>query len=224
MPRNINPLIPVEDDLLKILSEEEVKDFKAMRAELQDTWKKRQIFRTETEMRISVLDDLKHPTPAAKYWQSVREQNVFFEQIIILSFEYRKFQIEVKKIERDLKKEKDELEKELLLVKLDEKKFALADMLLTAKDRMRELRLWSKIKAELKEADPNFDDQNVNTHQQKALPIRLAETIKFFERANDPDGAKNIASQLVTAERLMKEGKIPSLIKKDQIKNDKTNK
>ena len=96
-------------------------------------------------------------------------------------------------------------------------------MLLTAKDRMRELRLWSKIKAELKEADPNFDDQNVNTHQQKALPIRLAETIKFFEKANDPDGAKNIASQLVTAERLMKEGKIPSLIKKDQIKNDKTN-
>ncbi len=141
MSKNINPLIPVEDDLLKILSEEEVKDFKAMRAELQETWKKRQIFRTETEMRISVLDDLKHPTHAAKYWQSVREQNVFFEQIIILSFEYRKFQIEVKKIERNIKKEKDELEKELLLVNLDEKKFALADMLLTAKDRMRELRL-----------------------------------------------------------------------------------
>ena len=110
MPRNINPLIPVEDDLLKILSEEEVKDFKAMREELQDTWKKKQIFRTETEMRISVLDDLKHPTPAAKYWQSVREQNVFFEQIIFLSFDYRKCQIEVKKIERDLKEEKDELE------------------------------------------------------------------------------------------------------------------
>ena len=97
-------------------------------------------------------------------------------------------------------------------------------MLLTAKDRMRELKLWSKIKAELKEADPNFDDKDVNTHQQKSLPIRLAETIKFFQRANDPDGAKNIASQLVTAERLMKEGKIPSLIKKDQIKNDKTDK
>jgi len=45
MPRNINPLIPVEDDLLKILSEDEVKDFKAMREELQDTWKKKQIFR-----------------------------------------------------------------------------------------------------------------------------------------------------------------------------------
>tara|TARA_A100001388_G_scaffold88107_1_gene63694 strand:- start:7452 stop:8126 length:675 start_codon:yes stop_codon:yes gene_type:complete len=224
MPRNINPLIPVEDDLLKILSEDEVKDFKAMREELQDTWKKKQIFRTETEMRISVLDDLKHPTPAAKYWQAVREQNVFFEQIIFLSFDYRKCQIEVKKIERDLKEEKDDLEKELLLVKLDEKKFALADMLLTAKDRMRELRLWSKIKSELKESDPNFDDKNVNTHQQQALPIRLAQTMRFFDKANDADGAKNIMSQLVTAERLIKEGKMPPIKTNQQIKNDKTDK
>tara|TARA_A100001515_G_scaffold109918_1_gene90797 strand:- start:84 stop:758 length:675 start_codon:yes stop_codon:yes gene_type:complete len=224
MPRNINPLIPVEDDLLKILSEDEVKDFKAMREELQDTWKKKQIFRTETEMRISVLDDLKHPTPAAKYWQAVREQNVFFEQIIFLSFDYRKCQIEVKKIERDLKEEKDDLEKELLLVKLDEKKFALADMLLTAKDRMRELRLWSKIKSELKESDPNFDDKNVNTHQQQALPIRLAQTMRFFDKANDADGAKNIMSQLVTAERLIKEGKMPPIKTNQEIKNDKTDK
>ena len=97
-------------------------------------------------------------------------------------------------------------------------------MLLTAKDRMRELRLWSKIKAELKEADPNFDDKNVNTHQQQALPIRLAETIKFFDKAGDADGAKNIMSQLVTAERLMREGKIAPIKPKNQIKDDKTNK
>ena len=54
------------------------------------------MFRTETEMRISVLNDLKHPTPGAKYWQAVREQNVFFEQMIFLSFDYRENDIEIK--------------------------------------------------------------------------------------------------------------------------------
>jgi len=31
------------------------------------------IFRTETEIRVGVLDDGRHPTKAAKYWQAVRE-------------------------------------------------------------------------------------------------------------------------------------------------------
>ena len=82
MSKIISPLIPKDDQLLNILSEDEVKDFKAMRLELQDTWIKNQMFRTETEMRVSVLNDLKHPTVAAKYWQAVREQNVMFEQLI----------------------------------------------------------------------------------------------------------------------------------------------
>ena len=90
MSKQINPLMPMDNHLLKILSEDEVKDFKAMGAELKDTWDKKQMFRTETEMRISVLNDLKHPTPAAKYWQAVREQNVFFEQMVFLSFDYNK--------------------------------------------------------------------------------------------------------------------------------------
>ena len=92
-----------------------------MKTELQDSWVKKQMFRTETEMRISVLNDLKHPTPASKYWQAVREQNVFFEQMVFLSFDFRKNEIEIKKIERDIEKEKDDLEKELLLIKLDER-------------------------------------------------------------------------------------------------------
>ena len=38
MSKQINPLMPMDDHLLKILSEDEVKDFKAMGAELKDTW------------------------------------------------------------------------------------------------------------------------------------------------------------------------------------------
>jgi hypothetical protein len=71
------------------------------------------MFRTETEMRFSVLSDNKYPTKAAKYWQSVREQNTHFENLVHLSFDARKNEVEIKKLQRDIKKEKDELEIEL---------------------------------------------------------------------------------------------------------------
>ena len=69
--------LTITDDLkpiLAVLKEEDAQSIVALREELTDTWTKKQIFRTETEMRVSVLNDGKHPTQASKYWQSVREQ------------------------------------------------------------------------------------------------------------------------------------------------------
>lgn len=224
MSKQINPLMPMDDHLLNILSEDEVKDFKAMKAELQDTWVKKQMFRTETEMRISVLNDLKHPTPAAKYWQAVREQNVFFEQMVFLSFDYRRNDVEIKKLNKKIAEEKDELEKESLQIDLEQKTFDKASMELQAKDRMRELRLWSKLKDELIKEDPNFDKNNVDTHQKDSLPKRLFKTFQFFDKAKDADGAKNIAAQIMTAQRLHKEGKLNLNGQgKEQITDDKNN-
>ena len=70
---NIKPLIEKEENYLhNILPQEDVAEFKNMVGELRDTWTKKQIFRTETEARISVLKDWKYPTRAAKYSQCVR--------------------------------------------------------------------------------------------------------------------------------------------------------
>ena len=70
--RYIHALIEKEaPSLNNLLDPEDVKEFKAMTSELRDTWTKKQVFRTETEMRMSVLQDAKYPTKAAKYWQSV---------------------------------------------------------------------------------------------------------------------------------------------------------
>ena len=70
-------------------------NFKKLIPELQDTWRKKQMFRTETEMRFSVLSDNKYPNAAAKYWQSVREQNTHFENLVHLSFDARKNEVEI---------------------------------------------------------------------------------------------------------------------------------
>lgn len=130
-----------------LLTKEDFDSLKAMSNELQDTFIKTQVFRTRTEMEVSVLNDLKFPTPALKYWQSMREQNVMFTQLVLLSYQYRRTLVEIKILQRDIAKEKDALEQELLKIDLDQKMFMLNDQERTAKARARELRDWSEIKA-----------------------------------------------------------------------------
>ena len=162
--RNIQPLIEKEEEHLhNILPAEDVKAFKDMVGEFRDTWTKKQIFRTETEARISVLQDMKYPTKAAKYWQCVREQNVFLENLMALSFDYRRNDVKIKRLEKKIIDEEDDLKKELWKIDLDEKKYGKASMELTAKDRMRELKMWSKLKVEFN--DGSFNDKDVNEHQ-----------------------------------------------------------
>ena len=162
--RNIKDLVDKEsDNLHNILDPNDVTDFKGMVDELRDTWTKKQVFRTETEMRFSVLNDMKYPTKASKYWQCVREQNVYLENLMSLSFDYRRTEVKLKRLQQKLKDETDELKKELIQIDIDEKTYSKANMELTAKDRMREIRLWSKLKKEVD--DGTFDKQNVNTHQ-----------------------------------------------------------
>ena len=87
--------------LSNVLDPQDFKNFVALKEEIKDTWHKKQVFRTETEMRMSVLQDGKFPTPASKYWQCVREQNVFFENLMSLSFEYRKNEVKIKRLQKN---------------------------------------------------------------------------------------------------------------------------
>jgi hypothetical protein len=102
--RNIHALIEKEaPSLNNLLDPNDVKEFKEMTEELRDTWTKKQVFRTETEMRMSVLQDAKYPTKASKYWQCVREQNVFLENLMSLSFDARRNEVKLKRLQEKLK-------------------------------------------------------------------------------------------------------------------------
>ena len=190
----------------KILDIKDVEEFRKLIPELKDTWVKKQIFRTETEMRISVLNDGRHPTKAAKYWQCVREQNVFFENLMDLSFDARKNDVEIKQKQKELEEETNELKKELIQIELDQKYYRRANLELTAKDRMREIEHWSRIKKELD--DGSFDTRNVNTHQAKALTGFLEHRRESLSKESASDDVFNVLSQLNTIDRLKKEGKI----------------
>ena len=162
--RNIHALIEKEaPSLNNLLDPNDVKEFKELTNELRDTWTKKQVFRTETEMRMSVLQDAKYPTKASKYWQCVREQNVFLENLMSLSFDARRNEVKLKRLQEKLLKEEDPLKKELLQIDIDEKTYSVANMQLVARDRMREIKLWSVLKKEFD--DGSFDTKDVNTHQ-----------------------------------------------------------
>jgi hypothetical protein len=193
--RNIHALIEKEaPSLNNLLDPKDVSAFKELTNELRDTWTKKQVFRTETEMRFSVLNDYKYPTKGAKYWQAVREQNVYLENLMTLSFDYRKEDVEIKKLEKQLTKETDELEKELIQIKIDEKNFYKASMQLTAKDRMREIKLWSQIKKEVD--DGSFDKNDVNLHQLESYHKIMINRKNTLSAASTQPEIFNVLGQL----------------------------
>ena len=202
--RNIKELIEKEaPNLNNILEPEDVSVFKEMTEELRDTWTKKQMFRTETEMSFSVLNDAKYPTKAAKYWQCVREQNVFLENLMTLSFDFRRTEVKIKRLQEKLDKEEDLLKKELLQIDIDEKVYGKASMQLVARDRMREIKLWSKFKKQFD--DGSFDTKDVNTHQLNSYHLTMKNKAETLTQGSSQPEVFNVLGQLQSIERIKKE-------------------
>lgn len=174
-----------------------------MKDELQDSFEKKQIWRTETEIEFSVLNDLKFPTKASKYWQSVREQSVFFENLVTLSFDYRRNLVKIARLKEKLETAENQFDKEELRIDLEEAEFAKKNMEIAAKDRFREIKIWSKKKKELN--DGSFDDQNVNSHQLVSYTRYYINKIFTAQGASSTAERINLEGQLVTCLRLCKE-------------------
>lgn len=212
------PLVIVDDNydmrvVLDALKEDDAQDVIRLRRELADNWNKRQIFRTETEMRISVLNDFRHPTPASKYWQAVREMGAHFDALMHLTFDMRKNKIERTRLERKMQKaiddQVDELDIMEIQIELDQNLYARANMEQVAHDRVRELKLWSRIKSELD--DGSFDSQEVNSHQAESYKLTLINRVNSLGPNAGPAEVMNAMGPLKTVERLKtEEGKLLS--------------
>ena len=216
--RNIHALIEKEaPSLNNLLDPNDVKEFKEMTGELRDTWTKKQMFRTQTEMEFSVLNDAKYPTKAAKYWQCVREQNVFLENLMSLSFDARRNEVKLKRLQEKLKTEEDPLKRELLQIDIDEKTYSVANMQLVARDRMREIKLWSTLKKEFD--DGSFDTQDVNRHQLDSYHLIMKNKAETLTSGSSQPEVFNVLGQLQTIERVKKSGEM-IYNKKEQLTND----
>ena len=205
-----------ETHLNNLLEPQDLTDFKGMVDELRDTWTKKQMFRTETEARFSVLQDNRYPTKAAKYWQCVREQSSYLDNLMTLSFDYRRNEAKIKWLEGKIETEKDEYKLTKYQIDIDECRFAKASMEKVAKHRMREIKMWSKLKVEFN--DGSFNDKDVNQHQLESYGMQYAEKARqLTENSSDTDKF-NVLGQLHSLQRIRKSGELENSYKeKEQI-------
>jgi hypothetical protein len=199
----MNDITPV----LSILTENDKNVLIDLIDELKTSWNKRQVFRTETEMRFSVLNDGNFPTNPSKYWQAVREQTVMLDNLVSLSFEIRRNDIKRKKLEQRLKNTYDNLEYDEIQIDIDETNWQRANMEQVAKDRVREILLWSQIKNELD--DGTFDTKNVNTHQAESYKLALQNRLQTLTEGSSQAEVLNVIGPLNTLERLQQNGTLP---------------
>jgi len=215
--KDIRDIIEKETpNLNNLLSTKEVSDFKAMTEELRDTWTKKQMFRTETEARFSVLQDNRYPTLAAKYWQCVREQASYLDNLMALSFDYRRNDAKVKYLEKKIATETDEYKLTKYEIDLDEAIFGKASMEKNAKHRMREIKMWSKLKGEFN--DGSFNDKDVNDHQLESYGRQYHEKAKALNENSDDNEVFNVMGQLQSLQRIKKSGELENNTeKKEQL-------
>ena len=217
MKKDVKDIIQKEEiHLNNLLDQGDLSAFKGMVDELRDTWTKKQVFRTETEARFSVLQDNRYPTKAAKYWQCVREQSSYLDNLMSLSFDYRRNEAKIKWLEGKVEKEKDEYKTTKYQIDLDECRFAKASMEKTARHRMREIKMWSKLKKEFN--DGSFNDKDVNQHQLESYGLQYHEKAKTLNSNSSEAEIFNVMGQLQSLQRIKKSGELENSYKeKEQI-------
>lgn len=185
---------PVPLDLVAgsgLLSPDDASNWIALREDVEESFATAQVFRTETEMRVSVLGDFVHPTPDSKYWQAVREQDVHATELVHLSYEYRKRRIALRRLENQLEAESDALEAEAIALEIQHSDYLLSLMERQAYHRMREIALWKRIKSELRpHLKHGIDD--VNAHQLETMRKRWANEARLVNDHTPPADARNI--------------------------------
>ena len=215
--KDVKEVIQQEEvHLNNLLEPQDLTDFKGMVDELRDTWTKKQMFRTETEARFSVLQDNRYPTKAAKYWQCVREQSSYLDNLMTLSFDYRRNEAKITWLEKKIDKEEDEYKRTKYKIDLDEAIFGKASMEKVAKHRMREIKMWSKLKVEFN--DGSFNDKDVNQHQLESYGMQYAEKARQLSESSSDTDKFNVLGQLQSLQRIRKSGELENSYKeKEQI-------
>lgn len=181
-----------------LLSDSNLKQMADISKELAEAWHTDKIWRTETEMRYSVLEDVKFPTRGMKYLQARTEQNVHFTNLMYLSCDYDEEQGMLIVAESELetlegRKETKRTEGLILQKKaaINRHRFRLMEMDKQGHHRVREVATWEKIKKELD--DGSFDTTDYDGIQAEGLPIRWANQIQAKSEAPN---AHNIVGQL----------------------------
>ena len=102
-------------------------------------------------------------------------------------------------------------------IDIDEKRYGLANMQLVARDRMREIKLWSALKKEFD--DGTFDTKDVNRHQLDSYHMIMKNKAETLTSGSSQPEVFNVLGQLKSIERVKKSGEM-IYNKKEQLTSD----
>ena len=189
-----------------ILSPDRFSELAAIEEKVVAGYKNRIMFRAPYLMRVSVLDDVKHPTPDSKYWQANLERTVMFQNLVELSYDYREKEADIK-IKEALYDEQIAKNTPLSRAKaaktriqIERIRTHLVAMKKEADERAREIIGWTEIMDEL-EPHLEFSTTDQGEHMAKSYPLRFARQKKLIDQvgASDMNGAMNILGLCQTA-------------------------
>lgn len=195
----------------RLLTLEDLNTVSSLSSELWESFTKSQVRRTKTEMLVSVLDDIRHPTPDSKYWQSSREQDVEATQLVMLSFEYRKNLLEIEKLRGDQELCSSGPGRELLGIEIEKREFISLLQEREAKQRIGELRKWSEIKAVLT-PQLSYGTEDPDDHQLISYTSRWAMQYVAMAGNGNPSERFNLIGQLISGIReCQRRGVLPQI-------------
>ena len=187
----------IPDDTLAALSE--------ISEDIGAGFERRQRFRPRFLMETAVLNDMKFPTPDAKYWQCNVERDTHFRNLVMLSFDYKEKQADIAILEAELQGIVDYEESKLATaqiakkrIQIDRETTILVYMRKEASERAREIMNWTDIMAKLL-PDMKYSREDVEEHMPEAYAIRYGRETEAMRiagamNAHDMSGAMNIIS------------------------------
>jgi len=150
----------------------------------QERFVNRSFFRSDFEMRYGVLSEAEHPTVDSKYWQAIGEQAVHVQEYVSLEFEQKKSMVDMELLqakideleykltedfEHDFDRKKIEAKLSKKQIELQEKNYGLILQRKTAKERMKEIKNWDIIIAELKPQVKHGTDDFEKHHPERYI-------------------------------------------------------
>ena len=138
-----------------------------------------------------------------------------------LSFDYRRNEAKITWLEKKIEKEEDEYKATKYKIDLDECRFGKASMEKVARHRMREIKMWSKLKKEFN--DGSFNDKDVNVHQLESYGLQYHEKAKGLNQNSSEAEIFNVMGQLQSLQRIKKSGELEKVIKEQNKLNNMEN-
>lgn len=206
-----------------LFNKKEKMELMSVTANMERAFHDSQMFRTDTEMRISVLNDIKFPTPASKYYQALREMNVHQCELIGLLYDYEQKKEDMKIIQAEKMELEDTLAKDITItpplknyeilkieaqinkkdIELRKETFNLKTLKRVADGRKEEIKNWNIILNELRPIldENNIPTNNVDAHQKVSYCIRfIRQAVNAIGSNAQMSGAEinNLMGQLST--------------------------